>query len=139
MGEGGTEVWGEREMKPLGKKKFLLAEHALRMLLILFSPRKERKLPTLPAKANLDCGSCGRASPAIRYSLYFIEGARPDKINGSKKMHTVLFQERHGLKRERNNHKGAVGVSALASFNDAESCPRRQVTGERHRGGAHHR
>lgn len=76
-------------------------------------PRKDRKLPTLPTLANLFWESCGCTSPDTRCSLDFFRGVKPDKINGRKKMHTIPFQERHQLKRERNNNKGEALASSI--------------------------
>lgn len=75
-------------------------------------PKKRQKAPTLPSLANLFRGLCGCTSPDIRYSLDFFR-VKPEKINGRKKMHTIPFQERHQLKRERNNNKGEVLASSI--------------------------
>lgn len=84
---------GRRVQKPSWKRSWSRR--------LLFSPRKGRERPALPSQANLCWGSCGHASPNTRCPLRFTQGAKPSKINGRGNMHRLVFQHRHGLKREK--------------------------------------
>lgn len=89
-----------------------MAGHALSVPPLLSSRRKENP-PRLPPSSKLYRAGWSWAFAYIRPSLSFTRGAKPDKINGRKKMHKILFQERHRLKRERksNDQGKALGSS----------------------------
>lgn len=72
---------------------------------VLGMPSKKGEKATLPpTQGDLNWSGSSCTFSYIKYFSYFTLGAKPDKISGRIKMHS-LFQGRHGLKKERgNNH-----------------------------------